>query len=133
MTPRFANPHLVTQETEVVSRAALNAEHDLPRVEIDGADDNSLTVLERLLKRSLGNVNFSDFGKAASPGPSSGRRQKRRRLNGDDGPHLEVGDSTASGSIVGRQNQFRGCPILICLTRLRQSSGCLDGQLPRYH
>lgn len=68
--PRFANPHFVQESTQIVSRADLEADHDVPHEEADEDDQDVVQALENILKRSLG-----DF----QVGQAEPERQQKRR------------------------------------------------------
>lgn len=108
MIPRFANPHLLIEETEIVSRAAIDANQDLPHSEVEDQDDEALATLQRIIKRSLGDFHISQDGFNASPEP----KRKRRRVEsvnepGDDPlvflPEEPVRASKQSPAIIGRE------------------------------
>ncbi|KAJ3547269.1 hypothetical protein NM688_g5418 [Phlebia brevispora] len=77
MIPRFANPYLLGQETEIVSRAAIGAldddDDDLPEHEVD---KQCLAVLERIVKRFLGDIDGSEFADVEG-------RKKKRKIHSD--------------------------------------------------
>ncbi|EKM58388.1 uncharacterized protein PHACADRAFT_193507 [Phanerochaete carnosa HHB-10118-sp] len=74
--PRFANPHFVEQFTQLVSRADLEAEHDVPH-EVEDGDQAVVKTLENILKRSLGEFQVC----RAEPERGDARHKKRQRKN----------------------------------------------------
>jgi len=76
MIPKFTNPHLRVQSTQIVSR------HDLHADGIEGKDEpvqdgaNALATLETLVKRSLG-----EFQLQQGPEEDTKRKRKRRRVD----------------------------------------------------
>ena len=77
MIPRFSNPHYLQQSTQLVSRADLEAEHDVPHLDVEEEyEDDAVSTLENILKRSLGDYNASHSTDVAS---EDSERQKKRR------------------------------------------------------
>lgn len=75
MFTRFANPHALDSKTKVVSRGALIA--DDTECTLDAThDDALLTELDRLVKRSLGDLGVSE-------GAEEKARKKRRKVEKD--------------------------------------------------
>lgn len=74
MAPKFANPHLFTQATQIVSRADLDAEDDKPGQSEEAGDADYAAELEQLLVRSLG-----DF--QPDRHQSGERKRKTRKVN----------------------------------------------------
>ncbi len=73
MIPRFSNPLLLVQESEIVSRVDIDPEYDANNTPLGPEDEECLAVLERIVKRSLGDL---QFGEVAEPE----KRKKRRRV-----------------------------------------------------
>lgn len=73
MYTRFANPHALDSRTEVVSRKTLTADDIESTLEAVN-DDVLLTELNRLVKRSLGDLDVSE-------GADEKARKKRRKLD----------------------------------------------------
>lgn len=73
MIPRFSNPLLLVQDSEIVSRVDIDPEYDASNIPLDPEETERLAVLERIVKRSLGDLQFGD---AAEPE----KRKKRRRV-----------------------------------------------------
>ena len=80
MTPRFVNPHLVTQPVEFVSRAALDAPFD-DDMDVDVNNGWMIMQLEKLVTRSIDPAISSIQGEDDA---ARTRRSKRRRLGYDE-------------------------------------------------
>lgn len=84
MIPKFSNPHLLRQATQSVSRADLDAEHDIHEADSVNDNGNDVAVLENILKRSLGDFDFQASAgggneQDVSAGPEK-RKRKRRKV-----------------------------------------------------
>ncbi|KAI0346261.1 hypothetical protein BDW22DRAFT_1425763 [Trametopsis cervina] len=81
MIPKFANPHLLVQASQTVSRADLDAEHDTPILdEEEHSTNDDVLRLERLLKRSLGDLHIEQD----PPSPDSHKSKKRKSKKNDE-------------------------------------------------
>lgn len=86
MAPKFSNPHLIKQETQTVSRADLDAEHDVPATMSESGDllEHDIQALEGLLKRS-----FGEFQLDVDPPKVETRKHKKAKLEPKEEPELE--------------------------------------------
>lgn len=83
MVPRYANPYLLPQYSQIVSRAALlNSDDELDRPDV-ASDERAekLARLETLLRQTIVDVdtNQASAGKYSDDNP---RKRKRRRKEG---------------------------------------------------
>jgi hypothetical protein len=74
MAPKFSNPHLLRQTTQPVTRADIDAEHDLE--ESGDVSSGNILALENILKRTLGEFQLS----LVQDPPSKDVEHKRKRL-----------------------------------------------------
>lgn len=81
---RFSNPQFMQQSTQIVSRADLDAEHDVPHEEVENDDQDVVQALESMLKRSLGDFQTSRVEHAGD------ERQKKRRKKNKTGDTQEI-------------------------------------------
>lgn len=110
MIPRFANPHTYSQSTSYVSRGELYTDSNVNE-DANVAEEGVLSVLEQLVKRSLGEY-ISDH--VDIPKEPTERKKKRRRVEEN---RMEVKPS-------GLQTTDRMC--VWCITDTTSSS------LPQY-
>ncbi|KAF7794826.1 hypothetical protein EIP86_005968 [Pleurotus ostreatoroseus] len=73
MIPHFSNPGLLVQETEIVSRVDIDGDDGVSNAPLDQEEDKEyLAALERIVKRSLGDVELVD--------PAGAQGKKRRKV-----------------------------------------------------
>lgn len=72
MLPKFANPHLLRQATQIVSRADLDSDDDVSD-ELSAEGDRNVARLEQLLRQSLGEFQLN-------PEVSDTRKRKKTRV-----------------------------------------------------
>ena len=98
MIPRFTNPHGLLEDVQVVSRAVIDAEHDVPSVEHEDDNADALAVLERIVKRSLQDVDLPAIGEGGgADGPH--RMKKRRKLDTKTDDMVVTGNSLPEESV----------------------------------
>ncbi|OCH93022.1 hypothetical protein OBBRIDRAFT_378109 [Obba rivulosa] len=105
MIPRYANPSFLSDQLEIVSRAALNGEEDETPMDIDNvpSGDRAAMVaqLENILKRSLGDI---ELGAAGDVQPEDGHRKKKRRKTEES---LQVAAAAPEEAELSESMSFR--------------------------
>jgi hypothetical protein len=78
MIPRFANPHILQQSTQIVSRADLEVEHNVPHADEDDNQDDAISALEAILKRSISGMDISHMGGQETEDFERPKKQKKK-------------------------------------------------------
>lgn len=104
MFTRFANPHALDSKIEIVSRDALTSDDAESTIEAV-PDDALLTELDRLVKRSLGDLDISE-------GADENSRKKRRKIDKEKKDHAESSEVDGSGFPASIR---KSCPFAQCL------------------
>ncbi|KAI0701322.1 hypothetical protein BC835DRAFT_1411470 [Cytidiella melzeri] len=91
MMPKFSNPHLLRQSAQIVSRADIEAEHNVPaHLESDNDPEDNVRALEGLLKRSLGEFQPEHGSSSANEG-----RKRRKVLRHDESEAPEIEETVS--------------------------------------
>ncbi|GJF00052.1 hypothetical protein PsYK624_163290 [Phanerochaete sordida] len=101
LIPRGSNPHALQQTTQIVSRADLEAEHNVPHAEHKDDDRDVVKALERMLKRSLGDFQLGQ----AEVEHTDERHKKRRRKS-------KTGASEEAAAAAGPEEQTKEAEIV---------------------
>ena len=111
--PRFSNPHFVQQSTQIVSRADLEAEHDVSHEDAEDDDNDVLQALENILKRSLGDFHVGQADPESDGGRDKKRRKKSKTKDSEETQSqvMQTGDG-ADDEVVG------ACPVLATPRRM---------------